>query len=156
MLLETTSRAENKKIRCIPMVQMEKGAHCWAVQINDERNTNAGINVTPLGLSNNGWVLFLLLIWDKVLRSPGWPWTCYVVQPGLKLLILPPLTPKSWDYKCVSLPGSRKSISGASEMAQWVKIPVPNRDNLSSIPRTTSGKLFSDLYTYTRHAHTQF
>ena len=28
----------------------------------NEQNTNAGVNVTLLGLSNNGWVLFLLLI----------------------------------------------------------------------------------------------
>jgi hypothetical protein len=49
------------------------------------------------------YVLVLVwgLFWDRV--SPccsGWPWTCYVVQASLELVILLPLTPKCSNYYC--------------------------------------------------------
>lgn len=40
-----------------------------------------------------------------ILCRPGWPDTSYANQAGLKLrVILLPLLPKSWDYRCAKGP----------------------------------------------------
>lgn len=38
-----------------------------------------------------------------ILNSPGWPWTWYIAETGLELVILLPSPSKFWDYRHVLL-----------------------------------------------------
>lgn len=44
--------------------------------------------------------ILLLFFWNRASRVPGWLWTYCVAEDHLEYLILLPLHPKYWDYRC--------------------------------------------------------
>lgn len=55
--------------------------------------------------SFTGWAnslpVYFVLCFETDLMSPGWHWTCYVIEHGFELLTFLPLSPKCWEYGLV-------------------------------------------------------
>lgn len=82
-------------------------------------------------------VCSLLVFWDRVYHSPGWPWTLYVTQDDLVTMILPFLPPYAG---ITGLPYHTHfyvvlEIKARPHVCQASPLPIELHSSLSTAPR---------------------